>query len=186
MNRKDHAIWLRAARSIHRTLGGLLFAFFLVVSFSGLMLAWKKNSGGYLLPPTRQGSSTELADWLPLDSLQAIAQHTIRDSLGHEPSTLIDRLDARPDRGVVKAIFKDHYWEVQIDAATGEVLHLQRRRSDWFEGLHDGSLVDRAFSLRSGVFKLIYSSVMGLSLLGFTVTGFWLWYGPRVMRRARR
>jgi uncharacterized iron-regulated membrane protein len=31
--------------------------------------------------------------------------------------------------------------------------------------------------------KLIYNTIMGLALILFTVTGFWLWYGPKRMRR---
>ena len=43
-----------------------------------------------------------------------------------------------------------------------------------------------AVQSRNSPIKLAYTSVMGLALLGFTVTGFWLWYGPRRMRARRR
>jgi hypothetical protein len=32
-------------------------------------------------------------------------------------------------------------------------------------------------------FKVLVSSISGLALLIFTITGFWLWYGPKRMRR---
>ena len=50
MNRKQHASFLRQVRAIHRFLGITLFALFLLIGMSGLLLGWKKNSGGYILP----------------------------------------------------------------------------------------------------------------------------------------
>ena len=33
-----------------------------------------------------------------------------------------------------------------------------------------------------GQIKLVYTSIMGTALLIFTITGFWLWYGPKRYR----
>jgi hypothetical protein len=30
---------------------------------------------------------------------------------------------------------------------------------------------------------VIYSTIMGVALLIFTITGFWLWYGPKRMKQ---
>lgn len=186
MKRKKQASILRSVRKIHRTLGISLFALFLVVSLSGLLLGWKKNSGGYILPKTHRGTTTELSQWLSINILQQIAQKTLLDSVNSNLSTQLNRIDARPSKGMVKFIFQDHHWSVQLDGATGQVLNIGRRRSDWIENVHDGSILDDFFGTSSSVFKLIYSSVMGVSLLGFTVTGFWLWYGPKRMRKNRK
>lgn len=186
MKRKKQASILRSVRKIHRWLGVSLFLLFLVVSLSGLLLGWKKNSGGYILPKTHRGTSTELAQWLPIDSLQTIAHRTLLDSVNPSLSTKMNRIDARPDKGMLKFVFEDHDWSIQLDGATGSVLNIGRRRSDWIENIHDGSIIDDVLGTSSGVFKLIYSSVMGLSLLGFTVTGFWLWYGPKRMRNRKK
>lgn len=185
MKRKKQASILRNIRKIHRTLGISLFILFLVVSLSGLLLGWKKNSGGYILPKSHRGTTTDLTQWLPIDSLQIIAHKTLLDSVSSRLSTKLSRIDARPDKGMVKFIFEDHFWSIQLDGATGEVLHIGKRRSDWIENVHDGSIVDDFLGFDNGAFKLIYTSVMGLSLLGFTITGFWLWYGPKRMRKNR-
>ncbi len=158
---------LRATRRLHRWTGLALFVFFFVVGVTSILLGWKKNSDT-LQPPTQRGSTTELADWLPLDSLRARA----RAAVPYE----IDRLDVRPDRGVVKVLFTSNQYELQLDGATGEILSRGRRHADWIEALHDGSIVSQPF-------KLVYSTVLGLALLVFTVSGFWLWYGPRRLRR---
>ncbi|HEX8337897.1 MAG TPA: hypothetical protein VF621_14265, partial [Pyrinomonadaceae bacterium] len=71
---------------------------------------------------------------------------------------------------------------VQLDGATGEVLHVERRRADFIENLHDGSILDYLAGTEGGQIKLAYTSIMGLALLTFTVTGFWLWYGPKRFR----
>lgn len=186
MKRKKQASILRSARKIHRTLGISLFALFLFVSLSGLFLGWKKNSGGYILPKTHRGSTTELSQWLSIDSLQHIAQKTLSDSVSPNLSTQLDRIDVRPAKGMLKFRFEDQHWSIQLDGATGQVLNIGRRHSDWIENVHDGSILDDVFGTSNGVFKLIYSTIMGVSLLGFTLTGFWLWYGPKRMRQNRR
>ncbi|HRG29174.1 MAG TPA: hypothetical protein PLJ00_14850, partial [Chitinophagales bacterium] len=66
---------------------------------------------------------------------------------------------------------------------TGKLLSIERRRSDFIEKVHDGSILDEVFNTSNGQIKLIYTSIMGLALLIFTITGFWLWYGPKRMRK---
>ena len=64
---------LKIIRKIHRTTGAFLFIFFFILGLTGLILGWKKNSNGLILPKSHQGTSVELKNWLPLDTLQNIA-----------------------------------------------------------------------------------------------------------------
>lgn len=178
--RQEQAKLLRIVRKIHRWTGASLFVVFLFVSITGLLLGWKKDSKGYLLPDTQKGSSAEARDWLPLVDLQNRALYLI-DSLHPELNNSIDRLDVRPGKGIVKFTFTEHYYELQLDLSTGNLLSSGKRRSDLIEHIHDGTIVDR--QLGSGFFKLLYTTIAGLALLVFTVTGFWLWYGPKRMRK---
>lgn len=162
-----------------------LFLFFFIISVSGVLLGWKKNSGGYLLPETRQGTSSDLSAWLPLDSLIKNAEQYLHDSISPDLSSDPERIDIRKDKGVIKLIYSDHFYEVQLDGVSGELLQIKKRRSDFIEKIHDGSIIDYYLNTGSNVFKLIYTSLMGISLLLFTVTGFWLWYGPKRMKAAR-
>ncbi|SNY94941.1 PepSY-associated TM region [Flagellimonas pacifica] len=164
-------------------MGATLCLLFLIISVSGLLLGWKKNSNGLILPKSYYGSSTEFKDWLPLGTLQHIACTTLHDSIDANLSLELSRIDVRSQNGMVKFVFKEQFWEVQIDGATGKVLHVDQRFSDLIENIHDGSVLDHYFHTK-GVLKLAYTSIMGASLLIFTVTGFWLWYGPKVMRRS--
>jgi hypothetical protein len=184
MNRKQHAYLLRHTRRVHRITGATLFVLFFVVSVTALLLGWKKNSNGYLLPQTQQGTMVSSERLLSIDSVQLIA-------IGHfntvfeNDIAVIDRIDIRPDKAVAKVLFKQRYFEVQVDLGTGAILQTATRRSDFIENVHDGSILDKLFKTDSGIFKLIYTSVMSLALLLFTVSGFWLWYGPKVMRKAK-
>ncbi|MBK8981116.1 MAG: PepSY domain-containing protein [Ignavibacteria bacterium] len=183
--RQKQAKILRLFRKVHRTTGAILFIFFFFVSISGLLLGWKKNSGGLILPHTYEGTSTDLKEWLPLDSLHKIACKILHDSVSKDLSLDLERIDVRNDKGMVKFVFTDHYWGVQIDGATGNLLHIERRRSDIVENFHDGSILDYFFDTKHEQIKLVYTSVMGTALLTFTVTGFWLWFGTKRMRKKK-
>jgi hypothetical protein len=180
--RRRRAKILRMSRTVHRTTGALLFVFFFVIACTGLLLGWKKNSGGVILPKTYEGTSTDLKDWLPIDVLHRRALGVMRESVSPDLSLELDRIDIRPDKGMVKFVFVEHYWGVQLDGATGELLHIERRRADFIENVHDGSVLDYFAGTEGGQIKLVYTSVMGTALLTFTVTGFWLWYGPKRIR----
>ena len=138
------------------------------------------------MPNTYQGTSTNFENWLPLDSLALIANNALSKHIGSNISFELDRLDIRKQKGVVKFVYAKHYWGVQVDGATGKILHIGRRNSDLFENIHDGSILDRLLGTSNGQIKLFYSTVMAISLLTFTITGFWLWYGPKRMQQVAR
>ncbi|MBC7387864.1 MAG: PepSY domain-containing protein [Opitutaceae bacterium] len=181
--RQRQAKWLRAIRKIHRTLGIFLFLFFIIVSLSGLLLGWKKHTGDLLLPQTRKGSTVNFKDWLPLDNLHQTACNVLRDSVSTRLSLELEKIDIRKDKGIVKFVFKEGFWEIQIDGTTGKLLHIGKRHSDLIEKLHDGSILDSVMDTSGGQIKLIYTSIMGFALLTFSITGFWLWYGPKRMKK---
>jgi hypothetical protein len=173
----------REYRKLHRFIGSALVLFFLLIAISGILLGWKKHSGGYILPDTEKGSSLNLTDWKSLDTLATTAQQALhrQDS---SLNTTIDRMDVRADKGTVKVSFKDNFYEVQIDGATAKVLAINLRKSDIIEQLHDGSLLDTAFK-SDGWFKLTYTSILGIGLLILSVSGFWLWYNPKRIRKMK-
>jgi uncharacterized iron-regulated membrane protein len=180
--REKQARFIRIVRKIHRTAGALLFAFFLVIGTTGFLLGIKKHTGGVILPKSYTGSSLNMKDWQPLDTLHQVAVATLH---GIDPtlSTELERIDARPDKGMVKFVFIDNYIGIQLDLATAEVLHIERRNSDIIENIHDGSIIDYALGTEDEQFKLGYTMIMGAALITFSVSGFWLWYGPKRLRK---
>jgi hypothetical protein len=177
---------LKSFRKLHTQIASVLFVFFFISSCTGVLLGWKKHSGGLILPKTHKGVSSDLKTWLPIDSLHTIALQTLRDSISPDISPELERIDARPQKGMVKFVFIEHFWGIQLDATTGRVLHIERRNSDIIENIHDGSIVDYFLETGDEQFKLVYTTVMGSSLFLLTLTGFWMWYGPKRQQSIRK
>ncbi|MGB5554641.1 MAG: PepSY-associated TM helix domain-containing protein [Flavobacteriaceae bacterium] len=180
-SRKKQAQILRGFRKLHRMTGATLFIFFFIIATTGFLLGWKKNTGNLLGSQTYLGTTSELIEWLPLAELLDKAETVIKDSLLLEKPLQLDRIDVRKNKGSLKFIF-DNYYGVQLDGATGQLLHFDRRRADFIENVHDASILDTYFGT-DGYIKLAYTTIMSLALLLFTITGFWLWYGPKRMRK---
>jgi uncharacterized iron-regulated membrane protein len=158
---------------------GILLLFFIVISSgTGLLLAWKKDVA-LLQPPTQKGSSEELSTWKSLDELTTIAQKALSDKYPEEANNSVEELSVRPKKGIVKVIFKNGNWEVQVDGTDGSVKSIAKRHSDWIEQLHDGSIISDAF-------KLISMNILGVGLLVLGTTGFWLWYAPKIVRKMKK
>ncbi|XCF07821.1 PepSY domain-containing protein [Tamlana crocina] len=179
--RAKQAKVIRFFRKAHRITGIYLFALFFILSISGLVLGWKKHSKGLILPRTEIGVSNNPNDWLPLSNLQSKALESIKSK--GKSITEISRIDIRPEQGIAKFIFKNEYWELQMDCTTAKVLAINKRHSDWLEDIHDGSILDDLFKTRVEIIKLIYTTSMGGALILFTITGFWLWMGPKRMKK---
>ncbi|MDX5437317.1 MAG: PepSY domain-containing protein [Pontibacter sp.] len=168
---------LRSYRVYHRYLGLVLCLLLLISSVTGLLLGWKKDID-LLQPPTQKGSTTDLEQWVPLASMAQVATAALDSAQGIN-SNPIDRIEARPDKGIVKVLFAEGYWEVQLDGSSGKVLSVARRHSDWIEHLHDGSII-------SDGFKLISMNALGIGLLLLTLTGLSLWLFPRQIRKLKQ
>ncbi len=160
-------------RKLHRW-GAIVIALpILVVICSGLILQLKKDVD-WIQPPTQRGEGAPLT--LSFDEILRIARAEPRASIRDWPD--IDRLDVRPERGVVKVRAKNR-WEVQIDTRTGKVLSSTARRSDLIETIHDGSFFHDNL-------KLWLFLPAGVILLALWITGIYLWLLPGRMRRRAR
>jgi len=164
----------KRVRAVHRKVGVLLFVLFTMMALTGMLLGWKHHFG-FVQHATVQGSSNNVSLCLPTDSLMEIAAVEIKNDLGADTDVQIKKLDIRPDKGTVKVIFSSHYHSLQLDATTGEVLMREYRTADLIEDLHDGSVVDRWLNFPKGLFKLIYSSFMGIALAVVSISGIWMY-----------
>lgn len=167
---------LRQFRTWHHWVGISVVLFMLITSITGVLLGWKKNVE-ILQPATLKGGTTNMHEWVSFDAVASAATQAI-DSVVGRPIE-IDRMDVRPDKGMIKVTFKEGYWEAQIDAANGKVLSVAQRHADWIEHIHDGSIISEGF-------KLLYTNYIGFGLLMLSITGFWLWYGPRRIRKVKQ
>lgn len=172
MSRNSWPVW---ARKLHRWATVLIVVPFFIVLISGLLLQVKKQFD-WIQPPTQAGSPGP-----PAVSYEAILD-TARsvNRAGISTWADVDRLDVRPDDGIVK-VRGTNGWEVQLDAQTGHVLHVAPRRSDLIESIHDGSW----FHDRAKLWIFLPSAVVVFGLWGTGVYLFYLPYGVR-WRKERR
>lgn len=184
-NRQKQAKVLRIVRKIHRTTGVFLFVFFFIIAITGILLGWKGHTKNLLLPQTATGTTSNLSVWLPLDSLHKKAVYTLRQKVSADVSVDLDRIDIRKNDGVAKFLFEESNWEVQLDGSTGNVLSFGKRYSDLIEDIHDGTILDSYLNTSNKQIMVFYTTLTGLALLTFTITGFWLWYGPKHLKKNR-
>jgi hypothetical protein len=169
---------LRWLRTIHRWMGIPLIVFFLIIGITSILLAWKKKVE--LLPLTLE-TKIDQGEWISPSVMVSIAESEMR-KIGE--SSEVDRIDIRPDKGVAKVTFKTHFTEVQLDGLSGEVLSIETRHSDWIEKVHDGSIVDFYLGGDEAA-KLTYSTLPALGLILMSLSGFYLWYYPKVIRKIK-
>lgn len=125
----------RDFRKIHRW-GAILIALpFLIVLITGLLLQVKKEFN-WIQPPSQQGSISYKTPQVGFERILEISKSDNKTNISSWED--IDRLDVRPDDGIVK-VRSTEGWELQIDLGTGEILSSMKRRSDIIESLHDGS-----------------------------------------------
>jgi len=161
-------------RKLHRWATVLILLPFLVVLVSGLFLQVKKEFD-WIQPPTQVGSASGSPE---LSFTEILASARRSETAGIDTWEDVDRLDVRPDRGVVK-VRGTNGWEVQIDAHTGAILNVAERRSDVIEAIHDGSW----FHERAKLWIFLPSAVLVLGLWG---TGLYLFVLPYWVRWKRK
>jgi uncharacterized iron-regulated membrane protein len=160
-------------RQVHYWASAVVAIPLVVIAATGTILQLKKH-WTWVQPPERRGSVTEPA----IELSGILAALRAEPALGVTSWDEVNRLDVRPDRGIVKAWLKSN-WEAQIDLGTGRILQVAYRRSDWIESIHDGSIFGDAVKL--GVF---FPTAVGLVLLW--LGGIWMWLYPFLARRRVR
>ena len=186
MNIHKQVRLLRHIRKLHKYFGITFAIWLMIISLTGLLLGVKKNTGGIILSESYKGSSTELNKWLPMDSLYKLALKYYSKSKYRTVPNSIERIDIRKDKGMAKFIFTDDYIALQLDCSTGKLLHIENRRADLIENIHDGSILDKYFNTIGEPFKLFYTIIISFILFGFCITGLGIWYIPKIIRKNRK
>jgi uncharacterized iron-regulated membrane protein len=169
-------------RRLHHKVGAALGYLFAILGLTGILLGWEIRLGGGPQGPPPHGSTTDLRQWQPLATLVEAARGAVRDSSGGKAPGDVRRLEARPDQGLVLVQFEGAEWSAQVDAGTGHVLGMEKRRFNLVKAIHEGSIVDQLLGTDE-VFMKAYTTLMGGALLVLAFTGFWLWYGPKKLRK---
>jgi uncharacterized iron-regulated membrane protein len=155
------------SRKAHRWGAILVAAPFLVVLVTGILLQVKKQVT-WVQPPTQKGTGKEPT--VSFDAILSAAKAVPEAEVKGWGD--IDRVDVRPKDGVAKVACKNRF-EIQVDFTTGEAVQVAYRRSDWIEGLHDGSGFHDAAKL--WVFLPTAVVVLGLWATGMYLFALPLW-----------
>ncbi len=161
-------------RQLHRW-GAVLIALPLLVMIGAGLLLMLKKEVAWIQPPTARGSEAAV----PRQSFDALfeAAKAVPEA-GISDLADLERVDLKPDRGIVKFVARSR-WEVQVDTASAEVLHVAVRRSDLIEQLHDGSFF--------GEWVKLYIFLPAASVLFLLwLTGLYLFILPHWKRAERR
>ncbi len=177
-NKRFDVNLLRRFRQYHKIIGLLVALFVIVSCITGFLLTWKKDFD-ILQPTTKKGVSKNLDEWKDISELASLASTALYDNYPEQIGNTIARMDVRPSKGITKVLFEVDYWEVQIDGVTGEILSIQKRNSDLIESIHDGSFI-------SNTFKYISMNFLSIGLLIMVISGLWLWYGPKQIRKRKK
>ncbi len=166
-------------RKTHRWIAIILVFFMFIVGVTGLLLTWKDE---LQLKPS---SAKVAAENRSLISLQTIHDNAVSYIESQNLSSEINRIDYRPNKGIAKVRFEQHFTELQIDCYTGAILSEKTQTADVVEMIHDGSIIDFVFSNSSSTSKLVYSTFTSLGLLFLSFSGFILWLRPRKMKKLK-
>ena len=164
---------MKLNRKLHRWGAVILVLPLVIVITTGILLQFKKKSD-WIQPPTKTGSDRKLT--VSFERILEIAR-TVPEA-GVETWEDINRLDVRPEKGMVKVRCKNRL-EIQIDTNTGEVLQVSVRRSDLIESIHDGSFFHEDA-------KLYFFLPVALVLAGLWGTGLYLFVRPYMNMRNRK
>jgi hypothetical protein len=145
-----------------------------VIIATGILLQLKKQ-WDWVQPPETRGTGT-----VPVIGFDQILSGVIAvPDLGARGWDDVNRLDVRPDRGVVKVWLRNG-WEAQVDLGTGRVMQTAYRRSDLIESIHDGSFFAGDWT------KLGLFLPAGITLLLLWMSGMWMVWVPFIAKRRRK
>ena len=160
-------------RKVHYWASAIVAIPLFIIICTGTVLQLKKH-WSWVQPPEQRGSVK--APVIELSHILEVLKN--EPGLGVKSWDDVNRLDVRPEKGVVKAWLKSD-WEAQIDLGTGEILQVWMRRSDWIESIHDGSIFGDVVKL-----GLFFPTAVTLMLLW--LGGMWMWLFPFLNRRKVR
>ncbi|MEN8127300.1 MAG: PepSY domain-containing protein [Planctomycetota bacterium] len=162
-------------RVTHKWLGIIFAIAFLNIAVTGFLLLEKKNLT-WIQPETKQGGGNNTAPFITNPRLfQAVFAQNHND---FQTLDDIDRVDFRPHKRIFKVRSKKNHAEMQVDATTGDILSVAKRRSDLIESLHDGSFF-------GGLVYRLMMPMVAAAMLYLTLTGLYLWLAPIIKRRTK-
>ena len=174
---------LNSFRNLHRKFASVLFVFFFFIGVTGSLLAFKSYFTKTIFENKEVKAEGSLAQFLPLDSLEKAAVASINEKAGTSFKKS-EKVEIKISKGTVLFYFKDAY-SIQVNGENGLPLLIEKKYGGIIQDIHDGAILDSWITNKVSGFKKGYSLIMGLSLLLLTMTGTYLWYKPKMIKKNR-
>lgn len=160
-------------RTIHKWASIVIVIPLLVVFVTGILLLLKKEFS-IIQPPSAKG----VAKIPTIEFNQVLAAAQSVEGAQITSWEDINRLDVRPSKGIIK-IRGNNRMEIQIDASTGDVLHVAKRNSDFIESIHDGTF----FEKNANLWLMLPVAIVSVLI---SITGIILFIQPYMKKKRRR
>ena len=174
---------LLSFRLLHRKIASVLFIFFFFIALTGLMLGWKSLFSSTIYENKEIKSGKSIAKWLPLDTLEKAATTIVNEKAGTH-FTKSDKVELRLSKASITFFYKNI--TVQLDGVTGSPILIEKKYGSIIQDIHDGAIIDEWIGNKSAASKKIYTSILGLALLLLTITGFYLWLKPKMIKQQKK
>ena len=174
---------LQNFRSLHKKFASLLFAFFFLIGLTGSLLAFKSAFTKVIFENKEISGESKLAAILPLDSLEKMAT-SILNKKANTRFAKSEKVEIKITKGTVLFYYKDAY-SIQLNGASGAPILIEKKFGGIIQDIHDGAILDSLLTNKLSLSKKVYSIIMGLSLLLLTITGTYMWYKPKMIKKNR-
>jgi len=174
---------LQQFRNLHKKFASVLFVFFFLIGLTGSLLSFKSAFTKVIFENKQISGEIKLAAILPLDSLETIATSTLNEkaSTSFKKS---EKVEIKLSKGTVIFYYKDAY-SIQLNGASGAPILIEKKFGGIIQDIHDGAILDSLLTNKLSLSKKVYSIIMGLSLLLLTITGTYMWYKPKMIKKNR-
>ena len=174
---------LQKFRDLHKKFASVLFVFFFIIAFTASLLAFKSSFSTILYENNKANVEASYHQFLPIDSLEGLATMQI-NKYAKTKFKQSERADVKLAKGSVVFYYKDAL-SIQVSPIDGEAIIVEKKYGGIIQDIHDGAILDGLIKNKSSFFKKGYTLIMGLSLLLLTITGTYLWYKPRLIKKNR-
>ena len=174
---------LQQFRNLHKKFASVLFVFFFLIGLTGSLLSFKSAFTKVIFENKEISGESKLTAILPLDSLETIATSTLNEK-ANTKFKKSEKVEIKIAKGTVLFYYKDAY-SIQVNGASGAPILIEKKFGGIIQDIHDGAILDSLFINKLSLSKKIYSIIMGLSLLLLTITGTYMWYKPKMIKKNR-
>jgi uncharacterized iron-regulated membrane protein len=174
---------LQQFRNLHKKFASILFVFFFLIGLTGSLLSFKSAFTKVIFENKEISDESKLSAILPLDSLETIATSTLNEK-ANTKFKKSEKVEIKISKGTIMFYYKDAY-SIQLNGASGAPILIEKKFGGIIQDIHDGAILDSLVTNKSSLSKKVYSIIMGLSLLLLTITGTYMWYKPKMIKKNR-